>query len=110
MQDDYAKGSNRRQANEEMEDDNRTSTTHESLTSLVEVFPGFSRDQPGKLICAHIWLTLFTSSINCNLLDHSEMSIVPRKDFSGDLNQLKPVSRNWIYNNRNIFNINVQCM
>jgi len=31
------------------EDESRTaSTTRESLTSLVEAYPGFSRDQPGN--------------------------------------------------------------
>ena len=36
------------EVNDEVDDDNRTTTTHESLTSLVEDFPGFARDQPGK--------------------------------------------------------------
>lgn len=35
--------------NENDEDESRTaSTTRESLTSLVELYPGFSRDQPGE--------------------------------------------------------------
>jgi len=38
------------EVNDEVDDDNRTTTTHESLTSLVEDFPGFARDQPGKKI------------------------------------------------------------
>jgi hypothetical protein len=50
LQDDFMKMLRRdvvEEVNDEVDDDNRTTTTHESLTSLVEDFPGFARDQPG---------------------------------------------------------------
>jgi hypothetical protein len=49
LQDDYSKTVRRDEdVIDVTDDDNQTTTTHESMTSLAEGFPGFSRDQPGN--------------------------------------------------------------
>ena len=54
----------RRDDGGEVEDDNRTTTTHESMTSLLDVYPVFSRDQPGAVI----------GYINCLSFSHLQLS------------------------------------